>query len=122
MFARKVGDVDRAGDPTEGVIQSVQHDAAEPAAVITPSKPARTQKEMWASSVEARVTGAGGVPATNLSTRPILLLTFVRQTLELEQALLACAATARFGDVQPAWANGAKIFVDVSALGLLGPG
>lgn len=45
-------------------------------------------------------------------------MTFERQTQELEQALLAsppARASARFTNVQPGWAHGAKIFVGVNS-------
>lgn len=101
----------------ESVIQNVEH-PSEPAASVTPSEAARTQDEMWASSIEARIS-AGELHST--SGQHLLLLTFVRQTQELEEAVLASSlarSASPFRTLKPNWAKGAKILVDVSEDGL----
>jgi len=101
------------------VIQPVAHPLTDPARHIPPSEAAQTQQELWASGIEASLSRA--------TTHPkLLLLTFARHTQTLEQALLASALANEVAwCVQPNWANGAKIFVDMEescALTILPPG
>jgi len=92
---------------SEPVIQLVGHPWNDPAAGIPPSEAEQTQDELRASAVEALIDDVA--PAASL-----LLLTFARQTQDLERALLASPlARNATWPVQPDWANGAKVFANV---------
>lgn len=97
------------GNVGEGgcVIQHVDHPWIDPSASVPPWEATQIQDEMWASAVEARIAAAE--PESGF-----LLLTFARQTQDLEQALLESPlARDAAWPVQPDWARGAKIFVNV---------
>lgn len=106
-----------------GVIEPVVH--ATSAAAIDPGEASEVARESWAGSVE-RLAGAGAPLLPQAAARGVLVFKFSRPSPELDEALLqsapARAAAARGVDVQPAWANGAKIFVDeVDEPGVLDP-
>lgn len=91
------------------VIQHVDHPSFDPAAEISSLEAEQTQAELWASSVEVR-----NVSAVPQQSNPLLLLTFARQTQDLETALLTSRlATSSAWVVKPDWAHGAKIFTDI---------
>lgn len=105
------------------VIEPVVH--ATSAAAIDPGEASEVARESWAGSVE-RLAGAGAPLLPQAAARGVLVFKFSRPSPELDEALLqsapARAAAARGMDVQPAWANGAKIFVDeVDEPGFLDP-
>lgn len=96
------------------VIQPVAHD--EPAAEANPVDDARASEELWASGVEAL---QGQQPAGSGSGgrgRRVLLLAFSRCSPELDEALLESGPAERARglgvELQPAWAHGAKVFVE----------
>merc|ERR1712012_217087 len=92
-------------------IEVVHHPMADVAAEIPSLEAAQMQDELWASSVERRIAAeraAAEAPQT------FVLLTFARQTQLLEQALLASPlALDATWCVQPDWASGAKLFVNL---------
>jgi len=82
---------------------------------ISPEEAAVIAEELWASNVEhlARI-GSHESPARQ--EERVVVLAFSRASTELDTALLQCPlahdAIAQGVDIQPAWAHGAKIFVD----------
>lgn len=93
-------------------IQHLEHDEAP--SCITPAEAACSSNELWASGVEALISGRPREVARK--RREKVLLTFSRSTPLLDQALLASSpaqvAISNGVDVQPAWAHPAKIFVE----------
>jgi len=82
----------------------------EPAASISPEEAARLSDELWATSVENRISFYKFVPPR---AAIVIILTFNRHPPEFTQTLLsselAHIARACGAQIQPLWANGAKI-------------
>ena len=79
------------------VIQPVHHPVTDPATSIPTWEAEQTQNELWASSVETR--NADPAPQAEL-----LLLTFARQTQDVEHALLESPLASRAAwPVQQIW-------------------
>lgn len=98
----------------ESVIQNVCHPSSDLAAEISSLEAEKIQQELWASRIDMRE--ATLVQQSNA----LLLLTFARQTPELEQALLASRLAANAAwVVKPDWARGAKIFTNIEPQALM---
>lgn len=105
----------------DDVSQAVEHSDGDPAAIISPEDAAWAQEGLWTSGVEALINGTAVSGTATADSRRLLLLTFKRLTPELDQALLcspvALCAASRW-NVQPTWANGAKVFVEMDEAAL----
>jgi len=113
---------------TEMPIADIHHE--EPAASIPPGEAAHIAQELWAGSAERALqlsiaslnADAQGVQhgLADESKIDLVLLTFHKHPSEFEDALanssLAQTLLERGVDIQPSWANGAKVLVeDVTA-------
>lgn len=101
------------------VIQEVTIE--EPASQVFPSEAAQALQELWASSVESRISSAQratdlSAVATGDRSRPVAHVSFSRNSDQLEAALLESTVARRAVecgiDVLPDWSNGGKVFVD----------
>merc|ERR1712232_1093142 len=84
------------------VIAEISHDS--PPAEITPQEAEQCQRAVWEAHVEAHATER----AYRNSPSDFYLLTFGRHPKQFDEALRACWIADNM-DVQPAWANGAKV-------------
>lgn len=95
-------------------IEDVWHE--EEPAEISPELAEQTANELWASSVEQRLAAESSESIARPASKRCVLLTFNRDPPEFDAALLgsalAVAAAERGAVLQPAWANGAKVFVE----------
>jgi hypothetical protein len=96
---------------------SCSRDVAETPTQIDPEEASRTAEELWVSGISRMISS----PACSAGSHPDaccqrILWEFSRHPRKLEEAIMASAvahsAQERGVDVQPAWANGAKVFVD----------
>jgi len=115
-----------SGQVRQGAGDAPDADTSPPTNSETPAKihPLEAQsiaQQQWATLVEHRASMASSVqPEMNIGEHVgVVLLTFSRRSQELSSALLnsgpAITAVANGIDVQPSWANGAKIFVGDAA-------
>lgn len=87
--------------------------SSEPAAAIDAEEAARISDELWASSVEHVLATSVAPPSSSSPRSPFRLMTFSRHPQALDDVLLRCPLAldlqAQGVDVQPPWANGAKV-------------
>lgn len=109
-FSRQEGpraDLEDDEENSACVMQDVDHPMADFAEEILPLEAAQLQDELWASAVERRIADAK-------ISQNIVLLTFARQTQLLEQTIFASPLVRNATwCVQPDWAKGAKILVNL---------
>lgn len=94
---------------------------SEPVAMIAPPEAAAVVAERWATGVEwlttrQSCTNGDALPRSEVNRRDILVLEFSRDPQSFDEVLLHTSLAhdmqAAGVDVQPSWANGAKIFVE----------
>jgi len=125
------GDSDKQGSAVN--INKFKRASPEPTAVIPEEEAEEIQLAQWVSSVESliardrlRATGEhkdGDRDASEPAAGTHVLLTFQRNTAELDKALLGSELAqemwSRGIDVQPAWGKGAKVFTKCMTPALL---
>jgi len=94
------------------VIEDVQFDMEEPAATILSEEAADIAGGCWSSGIEHLLQAQH---AQNRDLREAVLLTFSRETRELEDAALASSPALRAAatgvELKPGWGNGAKVLI-----------
>lgn len=96
----------------------VSYDTDEVPAVMEAEEAERIVDELWASSIERRLS-TEAVPLARSHPPPLRMFTFSRHPRCLDDALLNCPLALKLQakgiDLQPPWANGAKVLaVDVT--------
>jgi len=103
-----------------GIESQFEHTDSALAAIVDEGEAARIADELWASHVESRIAAVGteqlGDVVEDVVVHPeVVVIEFSRDQQAFDHALLnsppAARALASGGALQPAWANGAKIFV-----------